>query len=179
MQLRSSLLLFVGKTVLFLIAIAIVWHFAAPTYNDLLAAAANRFHPAHTTIKSYEKDTIHVELISSTTQYEKTKTIYEIYGLDLQYGLLIVVALIAATPRLRLRQRFKFILIAFIIMFLIHIASILVFAKVAHSETPASISSNPFVVLFCIIGPDLFPALVWMALAFRYFLPKPESQASA
>jgi len=168
MRLQSSLLFFVGKAILFLIAIAIVWHFISPAYNDLLATTANLFHPAHTKIVSYGQDTLRVYLSGSFRAYE-------IYGLDLQYGLLIVLALIAATPGLRLMKRFKFILIAFIIMFLIHIASILVFAKVAYSAKTATISSNPFVVFFCIIGPDLFPALVWMALAFRQFFPKPES----
>ena len=169
MRLRSSLLFFIGKAILFLIAISIVWHFISPAYNDLLAGTANLFHPTHTKIISYGQDTLRVYLSGSF------KAIYEIYGLDLQYGLLIVLALIAATPGLRLMKRFKFILIAFIIMFLIHVASMLVFAKVASSAKPTTISSNPFVVFFCIIGPDLFPALVWMAMAFRQFFPKPES----
>ncbi len=168
MRLRSSLLFFIGKAVLYLIAIAIVWHFISPAYNDLLAATANLIHPTHTEIVSYGQDTLRVYISGS-------QLAYEIYGLDLQYGLLIVLALIAATPGLRVMKRFKFVLIAFVIMFLIHVASILVFAKVASSATSATISSNPFVILFCIIGPDLFPALVWMALAFRQFFPKPES----
>ena len=168
MRLRSSLLFFVGKAVLFLIAIAIVWHFISPAYNDLLAATSNLLHPTHTKIVSRGQDIIRVYLSGSYRAYD-------IYGLDLQYGLLIVLALIAATPGLKLIKRFKFILIAFVVMFLIHVASILVFAKVASSATSATISSNPYVVFFCIIGPDLFPALVWMALAFRQFFPKPES----
>jgi hypothetical protein len=167
-RLRSSLLFFIGKAILFLIAIAIVWHFISPAYNDLLAATANLIHPAHTKIVSYGQDIIRVYLAGSSRAYE-------IYGLDLQYGLLIVLALIAATPGLRLMKRLKFALIALVIMFVIHVASILVFAKVAYSSSSATISSNPYVVFFCIIGPDLFPALVWMSLAFRQFFPKPES----
>jgi len=167
-RLQSSLLFFIGKAVLFLIAIAIVWHFISPAYNDLLAGTANLLHPAHTKIVSYGQDTIRVTFPPSSHAYE-------IYGLDLQYGLLIVLALIAATPGLRLMKRFKFVLIAFIIMFLIHVVSILVFAKVAYSAKSSTINSNPYVVFFCIIGPDLFPALVWMALAFRQFFPKLEN----
>jgi hypothetical protein len=171
MRLQSSLLFFIGKAVLFLIAIAIAWYFISPAYNDLLATAANLVHPAHTKIISYGKDTLRVYLSGSYKAYE-------IYGLDLQYGMLIVLALIAATPGLRLMKRFKFSLIALVIMFLIHVASVLVFAKVAYSETPATIGSNPYVIFFCIIGPDLFPALVWMVLAFRQFFPKSENNVA-
>jgi hypothetical protein len=166
-RLKSSLLFFIGKAVLFLIAIAIVWHFISPSYNDILAATANLIHPAHTKIVSYGQDLLRVYLAGSSRAYE-------IYGLDLQYGLLIVLALIAATPGFRLIKRLKFVLIAFVVMFLIHVASVWVFAKVASSSSSATIGSNPYVVFFCIIGPDLFPALVWMALAFRQFFPKPE-----
>jgi hypothetical protein len=168
MRLRSSLLFFIGKAVLFMIAIAIAWYFIYPAYNDLLASTANLFHPTHTKIVSYGKDTLRVYLSGSSRAYE-------IYGLDLQYGLLIVLALIAATPGLRLIKRLKFSLIALVIMFLIHVASVLVFAKVASSANTSTISSNPYVVFFCIIGPDLFPALVWMVLSFRQFFPKPET----
>jgi uncharacterized protein YhhL (DUF1145 family) len=165
--LKSRLLLFIGKTIGFFIVIAIVWHFIAPSYDSLLAKAANQLAPAQTTI-SYEKNTIYVFPEISTGR----PGVYGIEPLDLQYGLLLVIALIAATPGLRLRQRFKFIPIAFVIMFIIHVASILVFANATRSETPASIGSNPFVILFGIFGADLFPVLVWGILSFRYFLPR-------
>ena len=170
MRLRSRLLLFfVGKTIAFFIVIAIVWHFVAPSYDSLLAKAANQLAPAQTVI-SYEQNTIYVFPENGTGR----PGVYGIEPLDLQYGLLLVIALIAATPGLRLSQRFKFIPIAFVTIFLIHVASILVFANATRSETPASIGSNPFVILFGIFGADLFPVLVWGALSFRYFLPKPE-----
>lgn len=166
MWLRSRLLLFVGRTIAFFIVIAIVWHFIAPGYNDLLAGAADRFAPAQTMI-SHEQNTIYVipEIGTGRTGA------YAIEALDLQYGLLLVLALIAATPGMRLRQRFKSIPIALVIMFIVHVAGILVFANATRSETPATIGSNPFVILFGIFGADLFPVLVWGVLSFRYFLP--------
>lgn len=168
MRLRSRLLLFfVGRTIAFFIVIAIVWHFVAPGYNSLLAEAANWLAPAQTTI-SHEQNTIYVFPEIGTGR----PGVYAIEALDLQYGLLLVIALIAATPGLRLSQRFKFIPIAFVIMFIIHVVSILVFANATRSETPASIGSNPFVILFGIFGADLFPVLVWGILSFRYFLPR-------
>ena len=172
MWLRSRLLGFIGKTVAFFIIISVLWYFVAPTYNRLLAGAANQFAPAQTMISSAEHNTIYVfpEIGSGRPGA------YAIEALDLQYGLLLVVALIAATPGLRLTQRFKFIPIAFVIMFIIHVASILIFAYAAQSGTPASISKNPFVILFSILGTGLFPVLVWGALSFRYFLPKPDEK---
>ena len=170
MRLRSRLLLFfVGKTIAFFIVIAIVWHFVAPSYNSLLAEAADQLAPGQTMI-SHEQNTIYVFPEIGTGR----PGVYGIEPLDLQYGLLLVIALIAATPGLRLSQRFKFIPIAFVIMFIIHVASILVFANATRSETPASIGSNPFVILFGIFGADLFPVLVWGILSFRYFLPRPQ-----
>jgi hypothetical protein len=171
MWLRSRLLRFIGKTIAFFIVISVLWHFVAPTYNRLLAGAADQFGPGQTAI-SAEQDNLYIlpELNTGPAG------MYEIYGLDMQYGLLLVVALIAATPGLRLTQRFRYIPIAFVIMFIIHVATILIFAYVAESGTPASVTKNPFVVLFSILGTDLFPVLVWGVLSFRYFLPKPNEE---
>jgi len=167
MRLLSSFLPFVGKTIAFFIVICAVWYFVAPTYNSLLAGAANQLAPAQTTISS-EHNTIYI----SPELSAGWSWMYGINGLDLQYGLLLVVALIAATPGLRLIQRLKFIPIAFVIMFIIHVVSVLVFANVANSSTPTDVENNTLVILFCIMGCDLFPVLVWAALSFKYFLPR-------
>ena len=167
MRLRSSFLPFVGKTIAFFIAISVVWHFVAPTYNSLLAGAANLLAPAQTVISS-EHNTIYI----SPGLGSSWAWMYGINGLDLQYGLLLIVALIVATPGLRLTQRLKFIPIAFVIMFIIHVVSVLVFANAANSSTPTYVENNTLVILFCIMGCDLFPVLVWAALSFKYFLPR-------
>lgn len=164
MWLRSKLLPFVGKTVFFFIIVCAVWYFVAPAYNRLLAATASQVAPPQTIISS-EQNVIHI-FAELTTRLIGG---YEIYGLDLQYGLLVVVALIAATPGLRLIQRLKSIVIAAIAMFVIHIVSILVFAHAVRSSTTGSVSNDPFVILFCIVGCDLFPVLVWGLLSYRYF----------
>ena len=167
MRLRSSFLTFVGKTIAFFVAICVVWYFVAPTYNSLLAGAANQLAPAQTSISSQD-NTIYISPQASTGSV----WMYGINGLDLQYGLLLIVALIAATPGLRLTQRLKFIPIAFVMMFIIHVVSVLVFANAANSSTPALVENNTLVILFCIMGCDLFPVLVWAALSFKYFLPR-------
>ena len=163
----SQFLRFAGKAVACLIPIAAAWYFIAPAYNFLLAHAANLLAPAGYAITA-EEYTIYVTPGPSTAG----DWMYGINGMDLQYGLLITIALIAATPGLRLVQRAKLVPLVFGAMFVIHTVSVIVFAHVAPSGSPDDVGHNPFVVLFCILGCDLFPVLVWAALSLRHLLPR-------
>ena len=86
----------------------------------------------------------------------------------LHYGMLLVISLIAATPALGWRRRLMFIAIAILIMFLLHLSTILIIAKVSIS----GVNPLPTITLFITLGTALFPTLVWGILCYKYWWPR-------
>ena len=165
MSLRAKyLIIFAGEAIGALIAIALLWHFlVASHYNHLLVWIADRLSSSRIALGDG----------SDNIYFYSVDREMHIYGSSLHYGLLLVVALIVATPGLKLRQRLKFIPLALLIMFIIHIITILTFARVARSSSPAHpMNENPWVILFLVVGCDLFPALVWGVLSYKYWSSK-------
>ena len=166
MLLRGKLLPFIGKAIAVVIVASVPWYFVAPAYNRLLATVSEKLIPSqltlipqHGTIYIYSQ--IYVEPVGG------------IFASALHYGLLLVVALIAVTPNLKLTQRLKYIGIAIISMFGIHVITIVLFVNAAVSSGASSMRQNPLIIFFTILGCDLFPALIWGVVAFRHFLPEP------
>jgi hypothetical protein len=84
----------------------------------------------------------------------------------IQFGLLLTIALVAATPGLAWRRRFLFSAIAAAVTFLLQVLSVMVMAKTLNS-------------LFFVVVSDLFPALLWAIFSFRYwFFPQNAVQTS-
>jgi hypothetical protein len=82
----------------------------------------------------------------------------------IQFGLLLTIALVAATPGLGWRKRFLFSGLAAAITFTLQVLSVFVMAKTLNS------------LLFVVVS-DLFPPLLWAAFSFRYwFIPRLDSQ---
>jgi hypothetical protein len=158
------LIIFAGEAIGCLIAISLLWHFlVASHYNHLLVWIADRLSSSRIALGD-GSDNIYF--------YFSDRQAW-IYGSSLHYGLLLVVALMVATPGLKLRQRLKFIPLALLIMFVIHIVTILIFDRVARSSSPAHpMNENPWIILFLVVGCDLFPALIWGILSYRYWFPK-------
>ena len=166
MSLRSKYLaIFAGEAIGCLIAISLLWHsLIASSYNHLLVWIADRLSSSQIVLGD---GSANIYFYSADPGYSW------IPGSSLHYGLLLVVALIAATPGLKLRQRLKFIPLALLIMFIIHIITILTFARVARSVSPAHpMNENPWVDLFLVLGCDLFPALIWGVLSYTYWSSK-------
>ncbi len=160
---RNRILRFVGFTVLWFILVCVVWYFLiGPVYNDALAGLADKLTPG--------KDIWHMN-DNIYVLPEGVELSNGIYALDLQYGLLLLIALIAATPGLQLIQRLKYIPVAFVVMFVIHVIGILIFAWSAPGD-------NPLLVLFSVLGSALFPIVIWGILSFRYFMPKLQEASS-
>ena len=162
MSLRAKyIIIFAGEAIGCLIAISLLWHFLiASPYNHLLVWIADRLSSSRIALGD-GSDNIYF-YFSDLEAW--------IYGSSLHYGLVLVVALIVATPGLKLRQRLKFIPLAVLIMFVIHIVTILIFAWVAQSSSPAHpMNENPWVILFLVVGCDLFPALIWGVLSYKYW----------
>ncbi len=181
MSLRTRYLIFAGQAIACLIAISLLWHFfIATSYNRTLVAVTDSLSGDKIILGEDFDEEVRQELglkeeyiyIADTQPWGLELHGY-IDGLALHYGMLLVICLIAATPGITWRQRLKFIPLALLIMFIIHIITILIFAQVARSSTPASpINENPWVILFLIVGCDLFPALIWGVLSYKYWSSK-------
>lgn len=164
---RGKLLPFLGIAIGFIIVISIIWHFIAPVYNHLLVGVADRL--TLTQVVLGEDNNIYLTTLSRGVPF--TAWIHSSY---LHYGLILVIALIAATPGLKLSQRFSSILVALIVLFVIHIVTILIMAKLMQSTGGAVplLYRNPAIIFLLPIGGSLFPLLVWAGLSFRYWLPR-------
>jgi len=160
-QLKNRLLPFFGKTIGFFIVIAVVWYYLiGPVYNDVLAACADFLTPGAEVF--HHDNTIHVF---------KDSTSSGIYAFQLQYGLILVMALIAATTAISIKKRLIYIPIALLSIFLVHVISIVVFSWATQYDSPGS---HPLYILFAVFGSSLFPIVVWGIFSFRYLLPKPQ-----
>jgi len=160
-----------------LIAFALVWPFIAPAYNQLLIGASSKIVPQEVTLGVDGSDiTVDVESQRPEMSAEASGNIE---SSSLHYGLLFLMALIAATPGLKLSRRAKFGAIALVSMFLIHLITMMVITRLMLSnvESSGSLAANPFMILFLTIGCDLFPLLVWGALSFRYWIPQHQTVA--
>jgi hypothetical protein len=74
----------------------------------------------------------------------------------IQFGLLLTVALVAATPGLGWRRRFLFSGLAAAVTFTLQVLSVFVMAKTFNS-------------VFFVVVSDLFPPLLWAVFSFRYW----------
>ncbi len=162
------LIIFAVKVVVLIIIMSSFWHLLAPGYNHALAVTADTIAPSSMSFSTEDSSM----LINS--QHDAITVTLKVHGLSLHYGLVVLIALILATPGLKLGTRLKFVIAALIIMFLIHILAMLAMGQVAKSVGPQdpSVTGNPLEILFVSIGFDLFPILVWLALSFKYWFPK-------
>lgn len=169
-----NVLIFVVKVFVLIIIMSSFWPFLTPSYNHALVGVANNVVPSGVTLTAEDSSII------IRCEHDFMTTTLPVHGLFLQYGLVVLIALIGATPGLRLRQRLKFIAAALIIMFAIHVVAMLVVSEVAQSMTPEhpGKGGSPLEVFFISIGFDLFPILIWVALSFKYWMPKPQVTGS-
>ena len=170
-------LIFAGKAIGILIAISLLWSlFIAAPYNHALVAIMDSISGGDIVLgEDFDEEDRQQNFLKKDSivvgigQPEET---YEIYGFipgsALHYGMLLVVSLIAATPGLTWRRRLKFILLALVIMFILHLSTILIFAKVSLS----GMNPYPFIILFISLGTGLFPTLVWGILCYKYWWPR-------
>jgi hypothetical protein len=168
---RYNLIFFAGIALASIIGMSLIWPLAAPAYNHLLVKAATPFIPQGSTLGFKDADTAIV--ISFEQHYAGLKRDLSMWiqGYALHFGLILVTGLIIATPGLKLLTRFKYIVIAYFILFIIQLVTILIMARVLSSYGPGPVNllDNPWQVLFITIGCDLFPVVIWGAISFRHW----------
>jgi hypothetical protein len=153
-----------------IIVLSVLWTFVDSGYSAFLGKIASSLVSGEFKVEQHEGT------ISFTRQYfimnvEGKPTpvpVPENYPAEdtlvasaIQFGLLLTIALVAATPGLSWRRRLLFSGIAAAVTFVLQILSVIIMAKTLNS------------LLFVIVS-DLFPPLLWGFYSFKYwFAPRP------
>ena len=175
MEWRSKLLWFIGKFVLFLILLALVWPFLAPGYSKLLIWPAN---------KLLALGGIPIEL---RLEEEGIKSYLLTKGPDLQnsgskpspfrmkifgsYEIILLIALFLATPGLKALKRLGLTAAALGTIFIYHVVDIVLGIRLLYRPSPF----YSWAYMLSIFGQLWVPLLIWGLLTFRYWLPKPRT----
>ncbi len=135
------------------IVLSIAWSFVDAGYSNFLTGIARKVVSAGVTVEQ-SQGTItftHTEHKMGLIRTDKDW----IDSAAIQFGLLLAVALMAATPGLGLKKRGLFIFLTALITFALQLLSVVIMAKTYNS-------------LFFVIVSDLFPALLWAAFSLKY-----------
>ena len=179
MSSRTRLILvFAGKAIGILIALSLLWGFVlAMPYNRALVGVTDRVSRADIILAAdFDEEVRRENFLQEDSICVAVRGPDQIllYGFipasALHYGMLLVVSLVAATPALAWRRRLAFIPLAILIMFVIHLSTILVFARLSLAGTAAP--EHPTVIMFITLGTALFPAAVWGVLCYRNWWPR-------
>jgi len=169
---RNKLLIFAGKLILFLGLATLLFAFLAPKYNWLVVQASNGLialleRPYQRTIlKAEGEETL---LLSRYFGREEVLTPRVRYNYELYYGLVLLLALLLATPGIRPLKRVELTSIASGVIFAFHVVDLTVIARGAFQAEP---------ILFHAFLQPAIPVLLWGLLTFRYWLPLPKAVGS-
>ncbi len=144
-----------------IIVLSVIWSFVDTTYSNFLSSIARGVVSQGVSVEQRQESIIFHRVVMRPVQIEN-KTIHVPIqvtdGIDaaaIQFGLLLAVALMAATPGLTLKRRFSFTGIALAVTFVLQVLSVIVMAKTFNS-------------LFFVIVSDLFPVVLWAVFALKY-----------
>lgn len=150
-----KLIIFIVKVLVLILILSVLWYFLAPGYTSLLVSATDALAPSSIIMWASDSSII----IRAVGQAPAA-----IHSLPFQAGLLLLLALIIATPGIKVRQRLIYIVIGAVLTFVLHIVSVLIMTINVRNI-------RPLVVLFASVGIDLFPILIWAVLSARYWWP--------
>jgi hypothetical protein len=156
----SKLIRFLLVAAGLIIIFSVAWTFVESYYSDFLTWVARNNVSAQTLVEQRGGTINFVHVIFSDKGWMPVKDYLE--SSAIQFGLLLAVALVAATPGIKLWQRFLFSLIAVAITFILQVLSIIIMAKTYNS------------LLFVIVS-DVIPPILWAFFSFRYWFGKPFS----
>jgi hypothetical protein len=156
---HSSLVRFTIKAVLAVICLAVAWSFIAPYYNRLLVTATDW------SLTSYRLSSETGDIFFYSLSGEP---VTGIHGAALHFGLVLLLALLIATPGLKLLPRLRNIGIGLLAMFAFHLVTLVLLAGLTDVNSGISTPSSSLpVVLLSTIGLNLIPPLVWIILCMR------------
>ena len=153
-----------------IIVLSVLWNFVDSGYSSFLGKIASGLAPAEFKVDQKE-GTIYftrqyfiMDVQGKPTHVPVPRNYpseANIVASAIQFGLLLTVALVAATPGLAWKRRLLFTLAAAALTFLLQVLSVVIMALTLNS------------LLFVIVS-DLFPPLLWALFSFKYwFKPQP------
>ena len=152
-----------------IIVLSVLWNFVDSGYSDFLGNIASGLVPAEFKVDQrggtiyFTRQYFIVNVAGKPTPVPVPQNYppdVSLVASAIQFGLLLTIALVAATPGLTWRRRFLFSGIAAAVTFILQVLSVVIMAKTFNS------------VLFVIVS-DLFPPLLWAFFSFRYwFIPQ-------
>lgn len=163
MFLQDRFMHFIAKATVSLILLAVIWYFIGPSYNQLLVLISGVLAPAEVELAAREN-------IIYVYTFAGSETIGGIYISALHYGLLLMIALIAATSGLSLAKRLRSTCIAVILIFGIHIITLLLFVNSIAGNLSTLSLQSPLLVIMTILGCDLLPVVIWAIIYYRKVL---------
>lgn len=155
----SKLIRFLLVAAGLIIVLSVVWSFVDSAYSNFLTDVARNVVSKGVLLEQRE-GTIYFSRV-----FLNVKVTDWIDASAIQFGLLLTVALVAATPGLALRRRFLYTGIAAALTFALQILAVVVMAKTFSS-------------IFFVIVSDVFPPLLWAMFSLRYWFPQPATSPS-
>jgi hypothetical protein len=153
----SKLIRFLLLAAGLIILLSVLWSFVATQYNDFLTGVAKSVVSKGVTVEQREGTIYFLRIEYQGSLQREVKD--WLVASAIQFGLLLTVALVAATPGLALRRRLLYSGIAAALTFTLQIIAVVVMAKTFSS-------------LFFVIVSDLFPPLLWALFSLRYWFPQ-------
>jgi hypothetical protein len=157
-----------------IIVLSVLWNFVDSGYSSFLGKIASGLAPAEFKVDqkegtiSFTRQYFIMDVQGKPTQVPVPRNYpaeANIVASAIQFGLLLTVALVAATPGLAWKRRLLFTLAAAALTFLLQVLSVVIMALTLNS------------LLFVIVS-DLFPPLLWALFSFKYWIkPPPPVQA--
>jgi hypothetical protein len=148
-----------------IIVLSVVWSFIDTAYSSFLSWIARGVVSEGVTVQERGGAIVFIHSIKYMGGSLRMEDGIEAPAI--QFGLLLTVALMAATPGLAVKRRFIFTGIAVVTTFVLQVLSVIVMAK----------TFNPF---FFVIVSDLFPLVLWALFALKYlFAPSRQQPAGA
>jgi hypothetical protein len=136
-----------------IIVLSIVWSFVDSTYTNFLSWIARGAVPGGVTVQEQGGSIYFIHSLKYMGGSLKVEDWID--AAAIQFGLLLAVALMAATPGLNLKRRFVFTGTALAVTFVLQVLSVIVMARTYNS-------------LFFVIVSDVFPLVLWAGFSLRY-----------
>jgi len=154
-----------------IILLSVVWSFVDNAYCGFLTGIARGSVSEGVTVEQRGSSIYFTHLEYKTVKIGEKSIVMSsevkdwIDAVSIQFGMILVIALVAATPGMTLRRRVLYTLTGAVVAFVLQLISTVVMARTFST------------VLF-VIGSDLFPVLLWAIFCLKYWI-QPLARANA
>lgn len=191
----SNPFLFFGRVLLFFALSYFAWAPVSTLYTKVLSTASNEVipltqlsaPPSYNKVKSIKSK--ESKLIISYSKPEPKGTLFQIEGQEIHMNMVLLIALVLASPRLNISRRFKLLGLAIAALFVVHVWLTVCVVKVysvevLHTHTDeihGGIMQNIYnwgKLFYEGVGWQFFPFFIWAVLCYKTLFFKGEAATS-